>query len=68
MMVQCKLPLTEPKMAETFSVAGRFRLIQVPELWIHETVDPRNSKSFPLKAEIFYAHVPFKTGSTVYYI
>ena len=51
-----------------FTVAGRFRLIQVPELWIHETVDPRNSKSFPLKAEIFYAHVPFKTGSTVYYI
>jgi hypothetical protein len=67
-MVEWNIPLTEPKVAETFSVAGRFRLIQVLDLWIQQTPDPRNSKSFPLKTGFFYAQVPFKTGSTVYYM
>ena len=65
MMAQWNLPLMEPKVAETFSVADRFRLIQVLELWIHETADPQK---FSAEKRDFYAQVPFKAGSTVYYI
>jgi hypothetical protein len=42
-----------------------FRCRQVPfntvlEVWIHETADPRNSKSFPLKTGFFMPRFPLK--------
>jgi hypothetical protein len=46
--------------AETFSVAGRFRLIQALEVWIHEIADPRNSESFPLKTGFLMPRFPLK--------
>ena len=43
-------------MAETFSVVDKFRLIQVFELWIHETADPRYS----IKTGFFMPRFPLK--------
>jgi len=43
-----------------FSVAGSCRFIQVLEVWIHETADPRNSKSFPLKTGFLMPRFPLK--------
>ena len=48
-----------------FSVVDRFRFVQVREVWILETPDLRDWKSFPLATVFHYTQVSFKTGFTV---
>jgi hypothetical protein len=59
------LVITEPQGGEFFSVAIRFRLIHVPEVWILGTPDSEDCKSFPVNTVLRYKQVPFKTGLTV---
>ena len=46
-------------------IASRFCLMQVLEVRICRTADPRECKSFPLKTGSHYAQVPSKTGFIV---
>jgi hypothetical protein len=44
-----EMPTREPQGTEMFSVAGRFRLTQVPEVWILENIYIHSAKHrFPL--------------------
>jgi len=48
-----------------FSFAGRFRLIQVLEVWILGFPDHRDCKPFPLKPGFLHAHDLFVTAFSV---
>jgi hypothetical protein len=46
-----------------FSVAGRFRFMQVLAVWITGTRSPRDYKYFPLSSGFRYVQILFKKGS-----
>jgi hypothetical protein len=48
------------------SFAGRFALIQLPEMYFLGSPDPLDCKSFPLNRGFCGAQVPFKTGFTIF--
>ena len=54
-----------PQGTEIFSIADRFRFIQVREVLILGTAGPGDCKSFPLVTGFRYVQVPFKADFTV---
>ena len=63
---QWNLPVTEPQGTDIYSVAGRFRFIQVLNILILRIQEHRVCKRFAPNRGSRYTQVPFKTNLVIH--